>query len=337
MACRQYDNETLRKISEDANLLEYASQIMEVEKKGEYYFAHCPKHVDNTPSLCFNPKNNRFICYSCRRSGSIIDFLREYEGLSFSDAVEKASTLANIDLSKLCSSNTIAFLKNLKAMKNKKKTMIIHPMLSNSEYSKYSKEPIQEWINEGIKEDILDLFGVRVDHYGNRIIYPVYDYNGNLINVKGRTRYKNYKALKIPKYINYFPVGTMDYFQGLNITLPYIKEQNEVIIFESIKSVMKAFGWGYKNSVSAEKHTLTEEQISLLIRLKVNIVFAFDKDVSYSDESVRRGIEKLKRMTNVYVIADPKNLLGDVGLKNAPVDRGKEIWDELYKNKRKVI
>lgn len=53
------------------------------------------------------------------------------------------------------------------------------------------------------------------------------------------------------------------------------------IIFESVKSVMKAYGWGYKNCVSAEKHTLTPEQIDLLIKLRVNVVLAYDSDVNY--------------------------------------------------------
>ena len=129
----------------------------------------------------------------------------------------------------------------------------------------------------------------------------------------------------------------MDYFQGLNVTLPYIKKQNEIIIYESIKSVMKAYGWGYKNCASAEKHTLTDEQISLLVKLRVNIVFAYDSDVNYHNKDVKRDIDILKRVTNVYVIEDYDKLLGGAETKNAPVDLGKDIWEELYETKKKVV
>ena len=183
----------------------------------------------------------------------------------------------------------------------------------------------------------MDLFGVRIDDIGNRIVYPVYDIEGNLINVKGRTRYENYKAMKIAKYINYYTVGVMDYFQGLETTLPYIQEENEVIIFESVKSVMKAYGWGYKNCVSAEKHTLTPEQIDLLIKLRVNVVLAYDSDVNYFKDEVREDIDKLRRVTNVYIIEDKQKLLGGAKTKNAPVDCGLDIWEELYSDKRKVV
>ena len=129
----------------------------------------------------------------------------------------------------------------------------------------------------------------------------------------------------------------MDYFQGLNITLPYIKEQNEIIIFESVKSVMKAFGWGYTNSASAEKHSITEEQLRLLVKLRVNIVFAFDSDVSYEDKNIKQTLDILKRITNVYIIYDKNKLLGGKSAKNAPVDLTRAIWEQLYFSKLKVI
>ena len=100
---------------------------------------------------------------------------------------------------------------------------------------------------------------------------------------------------------------------------------------------MKAYGWGCKNCVSAEKHTLTPEQISLLVRLKVNVVFAYDSDVSYNDGEVKENIDMLRKVTNVYVISDRDLLLGGSASKNAPVDCGQDIWEELYFNKRKVV
>lgn len=332
-----YDNDMLKQINEQADLYSYVSQSLNLEKHGEDYFTNCPLHTDITPSLSFTPSKNSYYCFSCGRAGKMIGYLIDFEKLSFKDAVEKAARIANIDVAKMCQSKTITFLKQYRTIQNKKKEIYQHEILSISEYAKYKHEPVEEWLNEEIKQEVMDLFGVRVDVFQNRIVYPVYDIKGNLINIKGRTRNPNYKALKIPKYINYHSVGVMDYFQGLNITLPYITNSNEIIIFESIKSVMKAYGWGVKNCASAEKHTLTNEQVDLLIKLKVNIVFAYDSDVDYKDSDVRRSINKLKRITNVYVIQDKKQLLGGKEAKNAPVDCGEDVWIELYKNKKKVV
>lgn len=330
-----YDDEMLQEINASVDLLEYVSQSIEMEKRGRDYFGHCPLHVDNTPSFSITPSKNSYYCFSCGRSGGIIGYLMDYEHLRFDDAVDKAAKLGNMDLSKMCRSQTMTFLKKTKNLMREKE-QVVHEVLSANELSKYSHEDVTEWIDEGILQEVMDLFEVRINDRDNRIVYPVYDINGNLINIKGRTRYKNYKELRIPKYINYYPIGTMDYFQGLNITLPFIKDQNEMIIFESVKSVMKAYGWGYKNCASAEKHTITDEQLKLLVRLRVNIVFAFDSDISYSDKDIKKTIDVLKRITNVYVIYDRKGLLGGKDAKNAPVDLSREIWEQLYFNKTKV-
>jgi len=332
-----YDDEVLQKINESADLVEYVSQIMELEQRGEEYFTSCPKHIDETPSLSFNPNKNTFYCFSCGRSGGFIGYLMQYEGLTFNEAVSKAAKFANVDLSQMCQSNTFTFLKRLRKMNTYKKKKYVHPTIPASDYTKYSQEKIQEWIDEGISQDVMNLFGVRADNFQNRIVYPVYDMDNHLINIKGRTRYKNYKQLKIPKYINYYSVGVMDYLQGLNITLPYVKQKNEIIIFESIKSVMLAYGWGYKNAASAEKHTLTDEQLNLIAHLHVNVVFAYDSDIDYRSNEVWKSIEKLKRITNVFIIDDKKKLLGGAKTKNAPVDMGKEIWEQLYRQKRKIV
>lgn len=332
-----YDDEMLKQINEEADLYAYVSQTLELKKRGEDYFTNCPLHVDVTPSLSFTPAKNSYYCFSCGKSGGMIGYLMDFEGLSFEDAVDKAARLANIDLSKMCQSKTIIFLKKYKMLQNKSNNKYEHKILPISTLEKYKKGEIDEWLKEGIKQETIDLFDVRIDYYGNRIVYPVYDINGNLINIKGRTRYKNYKELKLAKYINYYTVGVMDYFQSLEKTLPYVQKENEIIIFESIKSVMKAYGWGYKNCVSAEKHTLTPEQINLLVELKVNIVFAYDSDVEYFKGESREDINKLRRITNVYIIEDKQKLLGGKETKNSPVDCGLEIWEELYSNKRKVV
>ena len=336
----KYDEETLKQINDNADLIAYAERTMELKKKSDTYFTHCPFHEDKTPSLAFNPTNNYYHCFSCGKSGRMIGFLMDFEGLPFEQAVGKAAKLANVDIKDICQSDTIIFLKqwgNLKKTKENK-SVYIHPILPQETMDKFSKEAVPEWLDEGISQETLDLFGIRVDIIGNRIVYPVYDLSEKLINVKGRTRYKNYKKLKLSKYINYYKVGTMDYFQSLEKTLPYVKQQNEIIIFESIKSVMKAYGWGYKNCASAEKHNLTPEQISLLVKLRVNVVFAYDTDVNYADKKIKQDIDKLRKVTNVYIIRDPENLLGGTEARNSPVDCGKEVWEELYFNyKRKVV
>lgn len=334
----KYDDDMLQEINDKADLLAYAQQSFDLVKKGNDYFAHCPLHEDKTPSLSFTPAKNSFYCFSCGVKGQMIGFLMCIEGLTFDEAVEKASRLANVDTSHMCQSPTVMLLKRWRPFLTPKPIEIYeHPLIAKADLEKFELKPAKEWLDESISAKTQNDFGVRIDRIGNRIVYPVFDMNGKLINIKGRTRYQKFKDLGIAKYINYYKVGTVDYFQSLEKTIPYIYEKNEVIIFESVKSVMKAYQWGYKNCVSAEKHTLTPEQILLLAKLKVDVVLAYDTDVEYGTGEVAKNIDRLRKITNVYIVEDEDELLGGATSKNSPVDCGLEIWEELYANKRKVV
>lgn len=327
-----YDPETLAVIEDSIDLYEYVSKYIDLIPKGKDMFGSCPLHVDKTPSFSITPEKNKFFCFSCGRGGGIINYLMYYEHMSFDDAVKKAIKLGNIDMNSLCQSQTVAFLRTIKKLK-KIKNIFEHEILDCSILNKYYHEEVTEWEEEGIKKDVLDYFGIMIDKSTNRIVYPVYDINGNLINIKGRTRFKNYKEIGISKYINYYKIGCLDYLQCLDKTKQYIKEKNEIIIFESIKSVMKCFGWGIKNCASAEVHSMTDEQIKLIVRLRVDVVLAYDKDVDYQNPDILRQVNKLKRYTNVYIITDPNNLLG---AKDSPADCGKDVFYQLYSNKQRV-
>ena len=332
------DPKTFDELNKKVDLLKYASQTIDLEQRGDDWWGRCPLHIDKTPSFSITPSKNYYYCFSCGCHGGIVNFLRDFEHLSYSQAIKKAMKLAKIDDDSICKSQVYSFMSSTKNGLQKKITPK-HRILSPNDFynRRYIREAAQEWVDEGIHPATQDLFKIRIDKRGNRIIYPVYDADGNFINIKGRTRYPNYKELKIPKYISYFPVGTVDYLQGMNVTLPYIKEKGEVIIFESLKSVMKAWGWGYKNAVSAEKHTLTDEQFKLVLSLKVDVVFAYDSDINFREGKTWSDIDKMRRFTNVYVIDDKKKLLGGKEAKNSPVDVSQEVWEELYRNKRKIV
>ena len=334
-----YDEEYLEEIKNNVDLLEYIGNDIELTKKGKDYFGHCPKHVDLTPSFSVNPKKNIFYCFSCGRGFSIFDYLMEYEGLSFDEAVKKASKLAGISIGTMCQSQTVIENRRIKRRNlNNQSHCCQHEILSKDEYYKFKVGKVQEWLDEGIRQSEIDLFEIRIDDRSNRIVYPVYDVDGNFINIKGRTRFKDYKKMGICKYINYYPVGTVDYFQGLNITEPYIKQSKEIIIFESIKSVMKLFGNDIKNSASAEKHTLTPEQIAWIIKSDIkDVVLAYDSDVTYKEKSVKENINMLKRFVNIYIIQDKDDLLGGKEGKNSPIDLGFDIWQKLYSQKKKIL
>ena len=323
--------ETKNNIKNKINLLSYLEQYFDFEVNSGRHFTCCPFHNEDTPSFMVDTEYNTFHCFGCGAHGDIINFVMRYDNISFSEALEKLSKYANVEIKELRRSYSLEVFKNYNRPRLYNNG---HVILSEKTYNQYPRSKISLWEDEGISSEMIKNYDIRMDMRGNRIIYPVRDINGNLINIKGRTTISNYKSLRIPKYINYYKVGVMDYLQGLDKKLDLIKGSNEVIIFEGIKSCMKLDGWSESPCVSSETSSLTPEQIELLLKLHCDITIAYDKDKSLED--ISKSIHWLSRFTNLYIVLDKENLLGSVSDKQSPVDMGYDVWKRLYNRKERV-
>ena len=80
----------IREVKDGADLLALCNRYgLELTKKGADYFARCPWHKDDTPSLSITPGKNLFHCFGCGAKGNAIQFVQKMEGLSFPDAFTK--------------------------------------------------------------------------------------------------------------------------------------------------------------------------------------------------------------------------------------------------------
>ena len=330
----KYSQESLEEMALKIDLREYAEKTVDfVKQSGDTQFAVCPFHEEKTASLAVTPEI--FHCFGCGKFGNLYTWIQLTEHVTFDQAVQKVADITNSDIHEYIESETLSFYKMMGKINRKK----IRPVsdrnildIDKDYYQKFKDEIPQEWVDEGILPEEMKKYEVRVDPMSNRIVYPVYSDDGKLISIKGRTRFKDYKQLNIMKYMNYYKLGLLDYFQGMKQAKPYIKDKKEIIIFEGIKSVMKVDAWGYHNSVSAETSSLNEYQIELLVKMQIrDIVIAFDKDVSVN--KIRKCTELLRKFSNVWVVYDKWNLLKE---KDSPPDRGEEIWNTLYERRVKI-
>lgn len=338
----EYDSEALLELCSKVDLFEYASKNMDFEGRGDSFATHCPKHTDKTPSLVITPSKNLFHCFSCGCGGNIINWLMKFEGMSFEESLKKVGDLSGANISNLKQCSALSVYKRISRLSLVNSGKAIKPerlVLNESEIDSFINKPPEEWCEEGINPDIMKKYNIRIDDRANRIVYPIYDSDLRLIGFKGRTRYKNYKEMRIKKYQNYQKIGTTDFFVGMKENAEAIKKTNEAIIFEGIKSGMKVEEWGYENWLSSETGWLNDEQVLILIRMDIkNVVIAYDNDVSLA--KIIECTEKLRRFTNVFAVMDRKKtkdkLLGSSEDKMSPCDKGKEIWEVLYNEKRRL-
>lgn len=334
----EYSDELIEEIKDSIDIVDFIGEYVDLRRKGREYFGNCPFHDERTGSFSVTPSKGIYYCFGCKKGGDVINFCQDYFDMSYDQAIRYLGGQAGISTAKTKVSPTMLYLKKSTRKKRKKPVPTKHEILDKKILNDFEKRRINKWIEEGIPQSIMDYYGVMYDRKSNRIVYPVYDNAGNLINIKGRTLFDNYKEFNppIPKYMNYYPVGDVDYFQGFCLKRDILMKSKEVIVFESLKSVMKLDSFGTLNSISSETSQINIFQVKILIHMHCDVVIAFDSDVSLEEIKKKETIQLLCSFTNVYVVYDNKGLLGEKAEKNSPVDRGKEIWDELYKNRIKI-
>lgn len=197
---------------------------------------------------------------------------------------------------------------------------------SDKEIKSYSKRPNQMFIDDGIEIKTQQLFDIRYDFESHYIIIPWKDECDIIRGIRGR---RNFDDDTKPKYMTFKKFKKSNFLFGLNKTIPYILQKRSVIIYESEKSVMKSWQYGYKNCVAVGSHSLSDNQIRLLKYNVDNICIAYDKDVE--EEVLIDECKKIKKIlpnVNVYYMIDKNNILDE---KNAPVDKDLEIFNKLLK------
>ncbi|MCS7201143.1 MAG: CHC2 zinc finger domain-containing protein, partial [Patescibacteria group bacterium] len=63
---------------------------VQLKKAGNIYTTNCvlPFHADKNPSFVIYPTTNSFYCFGCQRGGNVVNFIKEYHGLSFYEALK---------------------------------------------------------------------------------------------------------------------------------------------------------------------------------------------------------------------------------------------------------
>lgn len=205
--------------------------------------------------------------------------------------------------------------------------------------NKYSKVlPISIVQDDWILPDMWEKYHLRFDEEGERILFPHLDWKDEtrILAIVGRTTRKAWQELKIAKYLTVLGVGYNKgaNLYGLSINRSEIEKERKIIIYESEKSVIKSDILGYPFGVSVGCHSLTKEQIKIILSLPIDeVIFAFDKDVPVEEYMLEMNY--LKSFRKVSYIVDNEQF-GLLGPKDSPVDKGLKRFRYLYKHRKEV-
>lgn len=322
-------------ILEKVDILEYISQYLDLEEKNGEWWGLSPFKDENTPSFSVNTEKQRFYDFSSGVGGNLIHFIRRYHDCGFYEAINIMKKFANISddseivINRLESTNIAKKFKR-NTTNVKESNPIILPANYMERYE-FNENKLQAWINEGIDIDTLKKFDVYYDSFSDRIVFPIKNYSGDIINICGRTLDKDFKEKGLRKY-TYFKQfgGQLDTLYGFSDNRQAIMDKKEIIIFEGSKSVMLADSWGINNTCAILTSHLNPQQFLFLVKLGVRVVFALDKEINIKDD---KQIQRLRRYVTIEYLHDKNNLLSE---KMAPVDNGQEVFERLYIERRRL-
>ncbi len=323
----------LNDIIQSIDIVDFISQFVDLtERNGEFWGLSCFKD-EKTPSFSVRRDPPVFFDYSSGIGGNVFTFVKYYYRCSPREAIDILKKFAGINgeisspRGKMAATMTCKrFLKPRTNQKHSSATIL--PDNYMERYEKNS-EKLAVWENEGISRASLDKFQVYYDSFSNRLVYPIHNLDGKIVNIGGRTLDPLWKEKKQKKYCYFKSWGTLDTIYGLSENMDAIRDKREIILFEGCKSVLLADTWGIHNCGAILTSHLNPHQMKILAWLGCRVVFALDKDVRVRDD---HNIAKLKRYVNVEYLWDREDLLDS---KDSPVDKGVEVFKKLYEQRLK--
>ena len=319
------------------------------------------------PTICHNPineaesmklywyQNNKiFRCYTeCNEAMSIFGLYQKYMALNhYPVTIEEAEEYVKQCLKHIViNTNKVSYNYELDLNKYQFNNNI--PILDE-----YPKEVLSyfthyyhpTWLRDGITPEAMDKFHIGFSLGQNKIIIPHFDINGRLVGIRGRTldkkeaeAYGKYRPLQIGRITYAHPLQFNLY--GIHEHQNGIKMRRQAIIAEAEKSVLLDDGYygDLSNCVACCGSTFNKYHISLLTNvLGANeIIIALDKEYTdWRTEKARKYKERIISMCRKYsnqavfsYIWDYDNVLEE---KDSPFDKGKEVFEHLYKTRVKV-
>lgn len=317
-----FSEEVIQKVKEQNDIVDVVSDVVRLKRAGRNYSGVCPFHNEKTPSFTVSKDKQIYKCFGCGEAGNVISFVMKTRNLTFPESVKVLAERVGIDIEENIekkqerSKHERMYKVNVEAARyfygNLRKDKNAYSYFKNRGIDDVTMKKfglgfaLNDWHNlrnylkgKGINEEEMLNLGLTVkspkgsiyDRFRNRVMFPVFDYNGKVIGFGGRVLDDSK-----PKYLNspetpLFKKGVNLY--GLNFAVK--KDMNRtVIIVEGYMDCISLHQHGITNVVATLGTALTEYQSKLLKRYVDNVIISFDADIAGQNATLR-GLEILKK------------------------------------------
>ncbi len=324
--------EKINEIRNSADIVSIISNYIPLKLQGKNYFGVCPFHDDHKPSMSVSKDRQLFKCFVCNKGGNVFTFVKDYENISYLEAVSKVADMVGIPLSftpirkndgkykleyEIMNYTTSIYQNNLnskegiKAKEYLAKRNITPDIIKEFKigYALNKNNYLANALNKkGYSNEKLSLLGLinidginTYDTFQNRIMIPLTNLDGETVGFTGRI----FNGEDTAKYIN--TKETVIYKKGNLIfnyhnALPHIKTEKSAIVVEGNMDAIRMYSSGVKNVLALMGTAITKEQIDILKRLRVPIILMLDNDNAGEIATNNIGDELIKNNVLVKVV-----------------------------------
>ncbi len=330
------DTTLLDRIREGINIVDLIGSYLPLKKSGTNYKARCPFHEEKTGSFMVSETKQIYRCFGCGKSGNVFTFLRDYERITFFDAVKKlaerlgisiqetqVNTIKKTRMDLLFTINRLAtdyYKQNLRLptseltrfIEQRKLTLEIMEKFELG-YAPDSYGGLKNYLQKNeINTQIFESCGLFIrtdmgmtDRFRNRLVFPIHAASGKVVAFSARVLLNEQPG---GKYVN---SPTTDLYTkgkelyGLFETRHDIAKKNFVLICEGNIDFLRLYAYGFKNSVASLGTALTVEQVFLLSRYTQNFYIINDGDSAGQKATLRSAGLIIQKGYSVKIVDLP--------------------------------
>jgi DNA primase len=96
----KFPQEFIDKVRDSNDIVDIIGQYVQLTRAGASFRGLCPfpNHAEKTPSFYVSDVKQLYHCFGCKKSGSVYNFLIDFQGMTFPEAVEFLASRASISL-----------------------------------------------------------------------------------------------------------------------------------------------------------------------------------------------------------------------------------------------
>lgn len=312
----------VQEIKSKINIVDIIGESVRLKKAGRNFQGLCPFHGEKTPSFSVSPELQIFKCFGCGKSGDVITFVENNEGLEFYDALKILAERAGVTLKKF--DNKESDERDRLKQINFEAARFYHYILLEHKKGEEARAYLK---NRGLKLSTVKTFMLgyaptdirlladflskkkidpktqedagliyrknsqSMDRFRGRVVFPINDIHGDTIALAGRIL-PSLSDKGLAKYIN--SPETKIYHKsrslfGIDKAKRAIKDLGFAVLVEGEMDLLSSFQAGVKNVVAIKGTAITPEHITILSRLTKKLTLALDSDFA-GDNAGLKGI-----------------------------------------------